>query len=99
MVSMVQGLKDIANNYVCGIVMALQSNFKRGDQVTVAGSYTGTVHKMNLRHLELEFVDGQEKKLVFVPNSDVFAKPIIVHHKMPASAQDAMVTDEEQAAS
>lgn len=90
------GMKDIANNYVCGILMAVQSNFKRGDEVTVAGSYTGTVQKMSLRHLELECViDNQEKKLVFVPNSDVFAKAIIVHRKMPASAPDAMETEEE----
>ena len=79
--------------------MALQSNFKRGDEVTVAGSYTGTVIKANLRHLELECVIDQEKKMLFVPNSDVFAKAIVVHRKMPASAPDAMITEEEQAAS
>ena len=93
------GMKDIANNYVCGIVMALQSLFKRGDEVTVAGSYQGIVQKMNLRHLELETVqDDGTKRLVFIPNSDVFSKPIIVHHKMPSSAQDAMITEEEQEA-
>jgi len=89
------GLKDIANNYVCGVLMALQSIFKRGDEVTVAGSFTGSVHRMNLRHLELEIVDGSDKKLVFIPNSNVFASPIVVHKKMPPETQDAMVTEEE----
>ena len=90
------GMKDIANNYVCGIVMALQQLFKRGDEVTVAGSYTGIVIKMNLRHLELEMIqDDGTKKLVFIPNSDVFSRAIIVHRKMPITAQDAMITEEE----
>lgn len=89
------GMKDIANNYVSGIVMALQQLFKRGDQVTVASSYTGIVQKMNLRHLELKTIQDGVEKLVFIPNSDVFSKPIIVHHKMPETAQNAMQTEEE----
>eukprot|EP00485_Elphidium_margaritaceum_P011910 CAMPEP_0202704430 /NCGR_PEP_ID=MMETSP1385-20130828/17104_1 /ASSEMBLY_ACC=CAM_ASM_000861 /TAXON_ID=933848 /ORGANISM="Elphidium margaritaceum" /LENGTH=261 /DNA_ID=CAMNT_0049362451 /DNA_START=25 /DNA_END=810 /DNA_ORIENTATION=+ len=90
------GMKDIANNYLCGIILALQSLFKRGDKVTVAKAYTGSVQKMTLRHLELEVVESDDiKQLVYIPLSDVFANPIVVHQKMPTNAPDAMVTEQE----
>ena len=66
-----------------------------GYEVTVAGSFAETVMGMNLRALELETLDGSERKMVYIPNSDVFGKAIIVHKKMPVTAMDAMVTEEE----
>ena len=93
------GLKDIANNYISGILLVLQGYFKRGDEVTVAGKFRGNVIKMNLRHLELEIYNESELKneIIYIPNANVFASHIIIHKKMGSNAPNAMETNEEAA--
>eukprot|EP00299_Pterocystis_sp_00344_P008572 c3306_g1_i2.p2 GENE.c3306_g1_i2~~c3306_g1_i2.p2 ORF type:complete len:195 (+),score=33.78 c3306_g1_i2:1266-1850(+) len=69
------GLKDIAHNYVTGILMLLNRTFEKNARVTVGGTFTGRVIQVDLRHVVLQNDQGK----VFVPNSLVFSNPIIVH--------------------
>eukprot|EP00298_Acanthocystis_sp_HF-20_P001619 c12031_g1_i1.p1 GENE.c12031_g1_i1~~c12031_g1_i1.p1 ORF type:complete len:232 (+),score=77.66 c12031_g1_i1:62-697(+) len=72
------GLREVAQTYLTGILMIVNRQFENGATVTVGGSekFTGTVDKLDLRHL---VIIDKEKHVVFIPTSIVFANPIIVH--------------------
>ena len=78
------GMKDIAYNYISGILIATEGLCKYGDIVTVAGKYKGKVTSMNLRHLQLKLQNDSEEyknEMIYIPNSAVFDKPIVVHKR------------------
>jgi small conductance mechanosensitive channel len=59
--------KDIAENYLSGILLAIRSPFTKGDDVSVAGN-DGYVQALNMRGTTILSYDGT---LVLVPNSIV----------------------------
>lgn len=64
--------KDIAENYLSGLLLAIRSPFTKGDDVTVAG-YDGYVQALNMRGTTVMGYDGT---LVLIPNSLVMQSVI-----------------------
>ncbi len=65
-------LKDVAENFVAGILLLLQQPFDIGDAVEVSG-YGGTVTDIEIRSTTLRTWDGL---LVIIPNAAVYSNPI-----------------------
>ena len=65
-------LKDIAENFVAGILLLLQQPFDIGDAVEVNG-YGGTVTDIEIRATTVRTWDGL---LVIIPNAAVYSNPI-----------------------
>ena len=65
-------LKDIAENFVAGILLLLQQPFDIGDAVE-AGGYSGTVSNIEIRTTTIRTWDGL---LVLIPNAKVYSNPI-----------------------
>lgn len=65
-------LKDIAENFVAGILLLLQQPFDIGDAVEVNG-YGGTVTDIDIRTTTIRTWDGL---LVIIPNASVYSNPI-----------------------
>ncbi|TFH35005.1 MAG: mechanosensitive ion channel, partial [Anaerolineales bacterium] len=66
-------LQDVAKNFIAGVLLLLSRPFEIGDTIQVSG-YTGKVLVINLRSTEMREVDG---RFVIIPNTEVFAKPIV----------------------
>jgi small conductance mechanosensitive channel len=66
-------LQNIMQNFVSGIILLVQRPFRVGHVVNIAG-FDGTVLKIDLRTTEVKTLDG---RIVFLPNGDVLAQPII----------------------
>ncbi len=65
-------LKDIAENFVAGILLLLQQPFDIGDAVEVNG-FGGTVTDIEIRSTTIRTWDGL---LVIIPNASVYSNPI-----------------------
>lgn len=70
-------LKDIAENFVAGILLLLQQPFDIGDAIAVAGE-TGVVTDIQVRATTLRSFEGL---LVIVPNSKVYTGTITNYSK------------------
>lgn len=66
-------LQNIMQNFVSGVILLVQQPFRVGHVVGIAG-FDGTVLKIGLRTTEMKTFDG---RIVFLPNADVLAQPII----------------------
>ena len=71
-------LKDVAENFVAGILLLLQQPFDIGDAVE-AGGYSGTVTSIEVRTTTIRTWDGL---LVLVPNAQVYSSPITNYSKV-----------------
>ena len=71
-------LKDIAENFVAGILLLLQQPFDIGDAVEVSG-YGGTVTNIEIRSTTIRTWDGL---LVIIPNAAVYSNPITNYSKI-----------------
>ena len=71
-------LKDIAENFVAGILLLLQQPFDIGDAVEVDG-YGGTVESIEIRSTTVRTWDGL---LVIIPNAAVYSHPITNYSKI-----------------
>lgn len=71
-------LKDIAENFVAGILLLLQQPFDIGDAVEVNG-YGGTVTSIEIRSTTIRTWDGL---LVIIPNAAVYGNPITNYSKI-----------------
>lgn len=67
------GLRDLANNFVCGLLLLIERPMRRGDTVTL-GDYDGVVVNIGLRAITIYASDNRE---VLVPNSEAFTKTFI----------------------
>jgi potassium efflux system protein len=67
------GLRDLANNFVTGILLLIERPVKIGDWVTV-GIYDGQVSHIGARSITVSTTDHQE---LIVPNADIFSKNFI----------------------
>ncbi len=67
------GLRDLANNFVSGILLLIERPVQTGDIVTM-GEYEGEVVHIGMRSMTLHTWDHME---VLVPNSETFTKPFV----------------------
>ncbi|MDP8938277.1 MAG: mechanosensitive ion channel family protein [Actinomycetota bacterium] len=67
--------QNILANFLASIILQLRHPFRRGDQVTVAGS-EGTVDDVNFRTVALRTFDGER---VMVPCAQVLSTNIVNH--------------------
>jgi len=65
------GLRDIANNFVSGVLLLMERPAKEGDFITIA-DIEGEVSRIRMRSMVVTTWDNME---VMVPNSEVFSKP------------------------
>lgn len=71
-------LKDVAENFVAGILLLIQQPFDIGDAVE-AGGYSGTVTNIEIRTTTIRTWDGL---LVIVPNAHVYSNAITNYSKV-----------------
>jgi small conductance mechanosensitive channel len=71
-------LKDVAENFVAGILLLLQQPFDIGDDVKV-NDYGGTVTDIEIRSTTIRTWDGL---LVIIPNAAVYSNPITNYSKV-----------------
>ena len=72
-------LKDIARNFVAGVLLLAQQPFDVGEVVEVA-DYAGTVLDISVRDTVIKSFDGEK---VILPNIDVLANPITNYSDLP----------------
>ena len=71
--------RDIAENYLAGLLLSLRSSFEPGDSVAI-GTREGTVTGMNIRATELTTFDGEYLRL---PNALVFKEVLVNYSRYP----------------
>lgn len=67
------GLRDLANNFVSGILLLIERPVRKGDLVTIGG-YEGEVTHMGMRSFTIYTSDRTE---VLVPHSEAFSKSFV----------------------
>ncbi|RME96669.1 MAG: mechanosensitive ion channel family protein [Bacteroidetes bacterium] len=65
--------KDIGENFLAGIIMALDRPFRIGDVVEIGGK-TGKIIGLTLRDTHLKTFDGKD---VYIPNGMIVRNPIV----------------------
>lgn len=64
--------KDIAENFLAGVIMAFNRPFRIGDTV-MTGNVEGTITEMSLRDTHIKTFDGKD---VYVPNGQIIKNPL-----------------------
>ena len=64
--------KDIAQNFIAGIILAFNRPFNVGDTVKIEDVF-GKVMTMEFRYTKIDTFDGRS---VYIPNADVLTKPV-----------------------
>lgn len=64
--------KDIGENFLAGIMLALKSPFRINDLIETGG-ITGRVRELNLRETRVKCADGRD---VFIPNGQILKSPL-----------------------
>ncbi|MDR3492578.1 MAG: mechanosensitive ion channel [Gammaproteobacteria bacterium] len=64
------GLRDLANNFVCGFLLLIERPVRVGDTITI-NNYEGEVTHIGGRAVTVRTWDNLE---VFVPNAEIFSK-------------------------
>jgi small-conductance mechanosensitive channel len=77
-------LKDVVSNAVSGVMLLLFRPFRHNDHIKV-GDFQGLVSDIDLRYTHLK-TDG---KVIFVPNSMMFANAVSVMSKVVTEAPSA----------
>lgn len=67
------GLRDLANNFVCGFLLLIERPLRVGDMVTLS-TYEGEVMHIGGRAVTIRTWDHME---VLVPNAEIFSKTFI----------------------
>jgi potassium efflux system protein len=67
------GLRDLANNFMSGILLLVERPVKVGDYVTI-GTYEGEIRHIGMRSITVMTDDHQE---LLVPNANVFSQSFI----------------------
>lgn len=67
------GVQNIANNFISGLIVALERPIQIGDYVRV-GAWTGTVRHIGARHTKISTLD---RVTVIVPNSQFLEQEVI----------------------
>ena len=69
-------VRDIASNFISGILLILSKDILIGDAIEVKG-IEGRVERINVRTTSVRRYDGA---LVLVPNSDILNSPVVDYH-------------------
>ncbi|NNM22268.1 MAG: mechanosensitive ion channel family protein [Flavobacteriaceae bacterium] len=69
--------KDIGENFLAGIILALKRPFEVGDIIEIDG-YKGNVKGLDLRTTHLRNVDGRD---IYIPNSSIIKNALINYTK------------------
>ena len=69
--------KDIGENFLAGIILALKRPFEIGDIIEVEG-YKGSVKALDLRVTHLRNVEGKD---IYIPNSSIIKNTLINYTK------------------
>lgn len=65
--------KEVGENLISGVLLALQTPFKQGDYIEYDGT-VGEVLSINLRNTQIKTVDGKD---VFIPNANLIKNNLI----------------------
>lgn len=65
--------KDIAENFLAGIILAFSRPYQIGDTIESAGFF-GNVLSLDIRNTQIKTFDGKD---VFIPNSMILKNPLI----------------------
>lgn len=79
--------KDIAENFLAGILLAVNRPFNHGD-IIESGEFKGTVKKLDLRVAHVRTVDGRD---IYIPNSMILKSPLTNYTKDGLIRQEFMV--------
>ena len=71
--------RDIAQNFLAGILILLTRPFKIDDQIIV-GDYEGTIEEIQTRATTIKTYDGRR---VVIPNADLFTDSVTVNTAFP----------------
>jgi len=72
-------LRDIAENYLAGVIMSISSPFSVNDYISV-GEHEGSVVRLTTRELVLMTLDGNHLR---IPNSQIFKSTICNYTRNP----------------
>jgi small conductance mechanosensitive channel len=67
--------RDVAQNYLAGVLLLLTEPFRIGDQIVV-GSFEGTVEDIETRATTVKTYDGRR---VVIPNANLFTESVTVN--------------------
>ena len=76
--------KDIAQNFLAGIILAFNRPFNLNDAVQIENVF-GKIMKMEFRYTKIVTFDGRR---VYIPNSDVLTKPVFNYTEAGAYRTD-----------
>lgn len=79
-------LKDIATNFLSGLMLMTQKPFKNGDKVKVVG-LEGTVDTVDVRYVILRNPTGK----VWIPSSTVYSNPVVVEKSSTAPVRSEIL--------
>ncbi len=79
--------RDIAANYISGVMMAVQRPIRHGDFIESSG-HRGVVEHINLRTTEIRDLQGLQ---VVIPNKDIFQTPLINYTRNGSRRVDIML--------
>lgn len=66
------GLQNIANNFICGLILLIQKPVKSGDRIVI-GTTEGFVTRVRLLSTQIKTVNKED---ILVPNADLIFKPL-----------------------
>jgi potassium efflux system protein len=67
------GLRDLTNNFICGLLLLIERPVRVGDYISV-GDYEGEVRNIGMRSITVTTDDNKE---LLVPNADAFSKTFV----------------------
>ncbi|MDA9189677.1 mechanosensitive ion channel family protein [bacterium] len=79
--------QEIASNFFAGILIAIKEPYQMGDIVEI-DNFVGEVTRIELRTTSITTFQGLE---IFIPNKDMFTKPIINYTSTPKRRVDIEV--------
>lgn len=79
--------KDIAENFLAGILLAINRPFNTGNIIEVDG-FKGTVRGMDLRSTHIRNIEGKD---IYIPNSRIVKNVVINYTKDGLLRQDFMI--------
>jgi small conductance mechanosensitive channel len=71
--------KDILQNLLAGLLLLINRDYRRGDQIVVK-DYEGTIEHIASRATQIKTYDGRR---VVIPNSDLYTSPVMINTAYP----------------
>lgn len=68
------GLKNVADNFISGLLLLIERPLRAGDAINIDGKYEGKVKQIGIRSLTINTWDNQD---VIVPNSQLISTPFV----------------------